>query len=213
MNNSDRSRTFRADYIVRGNDYPHVTAPGSKTTPRKWDLEGYDELAAINLVTPEGGRKDKYVAMHLLPERLGGLAFKSNLTPALGSVNNPAFKKTVEEPAEDVSVDGIETKREPIWYDFTIEYYPSGINLPPGKTWIDTSSRAPVAFHSDAYPRLLKAEWNTYEKYATERDQPPRRKPAEKRKTYEVTPPLPTFDRAGTPEEITAIVAVEHVGE
>lgn len=140
MADNVKARSFTADYIVRGNGYPHAVKTGTESGAHVGNLAGWPELKAAGLTVGSA-----YVRMHLLPHRLGGDAVDSNLTPASGPKYNVPFSSAVEQPAIQASTEGSEPNRKPIWYRFNIGYH----------------SGSPPA---PAFPNLLEAEWGHYKR-------------------------------------------------
>lgn len=142
--------SVQADYLIRGNGYPHDVKKGSESHAHTGNLAGWSQLQGAKLT--RGGAK--YVRMHVLPHLLGGDAVDSNLVPARGDLFNTPFSHSVEQPAIR-EITGKGKRWEPIWYRFKISFYPAGTTPPP--TW-PTSRPYPA----DAFPSALTAEWGHY---------------------------------------------------
>ncbi|MGW1375381.1 eCIS core domain-containing protein [Streptomyces sp. NPDC002446] len=64
------------------------------------------------------GTGSAWVRMHLLPERMGGLAKGNNLVPARGPETNGEFFREIENPAYQA----IPKKNRIIWYEATVKF-------------------------------------------------------------------------------------------
>ncbi|MFG2290019.1 DUF4157 domain-containing protein [Streptomyces sp. NPDC048595] len=90
---------------------------GKNAQPPGWDYVTSKKLS----------QGSAWVKMHLLPERLGGLATGSNLVPARGPATNIAFLNKIE----DIAYHAIPKSHKIIWYETKVEFnHPNFPNFP-----------------------------------------------------------------------------------
>jgi hypothetical protein len=85
------------------------------------------------------GKGAAWVKMHLLPERIGGLAMGNNLVPARGPETNGEFYREIEDPAYK----DIPKKHRIIWYEASAEF---GHPPHPEPEFADFPSRISAAY-------------------------------------------------------------------
>jgi hypothetical protein len=84
--------------------------PGGHSNPPGWDY-----------VTSKGlSNTSAWVRMHLLPEKLGGMASNNNLVPAPGPGVNTPMNAALETPAYNA----IEGKGDMIWFKSVVSFHP-----------------------------------------------------------------------------------------
>lgn len=154
MADNAKAQSFDADYLVAGtkkNGYPYKVKTGTESGDHVGNLAGWPDLQGAKLTSGSA----KYVRMHLLPHKLGGDAVDSNLAPARGDLFNTPFSSAVEQPAIQASTEGVDASRRPVWYHFSISYYPA--TTKPPAAW-PTNAPYPAA----AFPNAIEAAWGYY---------------------------------------------------
>ena len=125
--NGVKGKSFEALYISKDPNKTPEGEPAEKnnggTLPGWKPLQGFIDQNAKNKKTKEVEpasirKRDNFVKMHLLHDRLGGKAFDSNLSPAKSTVNNK-FKDDMETAA----VKHVYKENKVIWYKVTIKYH------------------------------------------------------------------------------------------
>ncbi|GLF93127.1 eCIS core domain-containing protein [Streptomyces yaizuensis] len=89
---------------------------------KKGNPKGWEEIK----IGKHSGPPEYWLRMHLLPDRIGGLATGSNLVPAPLAINNQ-FLRDVEDDADKARKDP--SKEEIIWYQMKVEFQPPGTLL------------------------------------------------------------------------------------
>ncbi|MEU6911231.1 DUF4157 domain-containing protein [Streptomyces coeruleorubidus] len=107
--NSSRADTIEADYLSRGVKNTGK-APASWSRPDGWSYITKNHLS----------EESKWVRMHLLPDRLGGMPSNNNLVPARGPATNIPMRAQLE----DHAFDAIGTRHPMIWYKSWVEFHP-----------------------------------------------------------------------------------------
>ncbi|WOT38595.1 eCIS core domain-containing protein [Streptomyces coeruleorubidus] len=111
--NSSRADTIEADYLSRGVKNTGK-APASWSRPDGWSYITKNHLS----------EESKWVRMHLLPDRLGGMPSNNNLVPARGPATNIPMRAQLE----DHAFDAIGTKKPMIWYKSWVEFHPDTVD-------------------------------------------------------------------------------------
>jgi hypothetical protein len=107
--NGNQASSVEARFLSRSVRNSGET-PGSHSNPPGWDY-----------VTSNGLSTDSaWVRMHLLPEKIGGMASNNNLVPAPGySVNTP-----MNNQLEKFAYADIAGERQMIWYKSVVDFHP-----------------------------------------------------------------------------------------
>ncbi|MFE5818788.1 DUF4157 domain-containing protein [Streptomyces sp. NPDC056479] len=114
------------------------TVPGPHSNPPGWSY-----------VTSKGLSKDSaWVRMHLLPEKLGGMASNNNLVPAPGySVNTP-----MNNELEKFAYNDIAGKGDMIWYRSVVSFHPLSKDEP-----------GPTGEVLRGFPRQITSSYGEYD--------------------------------------------------
>ncbi|QIP88025.1 hypothetical protein GLX30_32920 [Streptomyces sp. Tu 2975] len=132
------ARNFKAEYLNKHLYKKNPSDTGISQHAGAADIQEPIGFRYINKYDLNRNRSNSWVRMHLLTERLGGPAKGSNLVPARSKVNNPLFKKAIEEYPEKAISSGT---REMVWYRINLTYHTGDI---PG------------------FPQSITAAWGTY---------------------------------------------------
>jgi phage-related protein len=125
---------------------------------------GWDEIVAQGLTT----RGQRFVQMHLLNERLGGLGVASNLVPG-ATANNRNHHNSVERPIKNLVGDNPResaaiTRRKVLFYRLDVTYRPAG-QLPFGRDYRSVAGRPrPRIEH---YASQIDCSWSEYTENTT----------------------------------------------
>ncbi|MDQ0746688.1 hypothetical protein QF034_000919 [Streptomyces africanus] len=107
--NGNQANSVEARFLSRSVRNTGET-PGSHSNPPGWDYITSNGLSADSA----------WVRMHLLPEKLGGMASNNNLVPAPGySVNTP-----MNNQLENLAYVDIAGERQMIWYKSVVDFHP-----------------------------------------------------------------------------------------
>jgi hypothetical protein len=157
-------KNFTAHYLdklVKGT--PSTDADSNADIPIGW-------LYAKSINSDPSNR---WVRMHLLPDRIGGPAKGSNMVPASGPEVNTPFLHGVEDNAYQ-ALHSSPAKEEMIWYDVQVQFH------------------KPPASPARGFPSFIQAVWGGY----TEDRQNRRWNPDSAAQTpFRATPPPPSADR------------------
>lgn len=107
--NSSRADTIEADYLSRGVRNTGKE-PASFSRPDGWGYVTKNHLSD----------ESKWVRMHLLPDRLGGMPSNNNLVPARGPGTNIPMRAKLE----DHAFDAIGSEQPMIWYKSRVDFHP-----------------------------------------------------------------------------------------
>ncbi|MEU8862439.1 eCIS core domain-containing protein [Streptomyces umbrinus] len=132
------ARNFKAEYLNKHLYKKTPSDTGISAPAGKADKQEPIGFRYINKYDLNRDTSNQWVRMHLLTERLGGPAKGTNLVPARSKVNNPLFKKAIEEFPEKALSTGA---RDMVWYRINLTYHSGQI---PG------------------FPQTISAEWGTY---------------------------------------------------
>ncbi|MFD6286820.1 DUF4157 domain-containing protein [Streptomyces sp. NPDC060205] len=107
--NGNQASSIEARFLSRSVRNSGET-PGSHSNPPGWDYVTSNGLSADSA----------WVRMHLLPEKIGGMASNNNLVPAPGySVNTP-----MNSQLENFAYADIAGERQMIWYKSVVDFHP-----------------------------------------------------------------------------------------
>ncbi|MEV0226423.1 DUF4157 domain-containing protein [Streptomyces sp. NPDC050704] len=132
------ARNFEAEYLNKHLYKKTPSDTGISAAAGKADKQEPIGFRYINKYDLNRDTSNQWVRMHLLTERLGGPAKGTNLVPAESKVNNPLFKKAIEEFPEKALSSGA---RDMVWYRINLTYHDGDI---PG------------------FPQTISAAWGTY---------------------------------------------------
>ncbi|QQM44435.1 eCIS core domain-containing protein [Streptomyces liliifuscus] len=132
------ARNFKAEYLNKHLYKKTPSDTGISAPAGKADKQEPIGFRYINKYDLNRDTSNQWVRMHLLTERLGGPAKGTNLVPARSKVNNPLFKKAIEEFPEKALSTGA---RDMVWYRINLTYHSGEI---PG------------------FPQTISAAWGTY---------------------------------------------------
>jgi hypothetical protein len=134
------ARNFKAEYINK-----KFAEKNGRTSDHAEKIRGTIGFRHINKYDLNTDASRSWVRMHLLTEKLGGPALGSNLVPARNVINNPTFKRGIEQYPED------EIRRDDpsrgdrlrmIWYKINLTYHAGPVK---------------------GFPHSITAEWGTYD--------------------------------------------------